>query len=187
MTGDKEMAYDYLLKLSGLLRSILSDGGAIIRPLSEEIDFVRKYCEVQKLRMGERISWSLKVSPDVDTSIALPKLAIQIFVENAIKHGFENRKEGGSVSIDLRRESGLLITVTDNGVGRNAAAKNKSGTGNGIKIIERIFDHYNKKNRENAVLNITDLYDHEGNPAGTEVKIRLPENYNFELAEKYTV
>ncbi|HEX2975484.1 MAG TPA: histidine kinase [Bacteroidales bacterium] len=187
MTGDKEMAYEYLLKLSGLLRSILSDGGAIIRPLSEELDFVKKYCEVQKLRMGDRINWSIKVSPGVNMNIAIPKLTIQIFVENAIKHGFENRKEGGRVSIELKNENGLLVTVTDNGIGRKAAGKNKNGTGNGIQIIEKIFDHYNRKNREKAMVSITDLYYNDGTAAGTEVNIRLPENYNFELSEKFQI
>jgi ligand-binding sensor domain-containing protein len=179
MSGEKEMAYGYLLKLSGLLRSVLNDGNAIIRPISEELDFITKYCEVQKLRLGERIRWNINVDKNVDLSRVIPKLTIQIFVENAIKHGFEHRMEGGMVAIDVRKnEQGIEITVADDGVGRRAASKQKSGTGNGIKIITGIFDHLNRNNKVKATIDIKDLFA-GGKPTGTEVKVFIPENYNF--------
>jgi hypothetical protein len=186
MSGEKEMAYDYLLKLSDLLRSVLSDGNAIIRPISEELDFVRKYCEVQKLRLGDRINWNIVVHENVDLSLAVPKLTMQIFVENAIKHGFEDRLAGGKLDINIRNKGDRMdILIADNGIGRQAAAKHKSGTGNGIKIITGIFDHLNKSNKESANIEIKDLYTTEGIASGTEVKISIPFNFDFGFNGSY--
>jgi two-component system, sensor histidine kinase YesM len=70
----------------------------IIKPLSDEIDFVRRYCELQKLRFRDRISFSLTIDKDVDLLRTIPKMSIKLFVENAIKHGFENRLDGGELT-----------------------------------------------------------------------------------------
>lgn len=179
--GEKEVAYDYLLKLSSLLRSVVSDGSAIIKPLSEELDFVARYCEVQKLRFKERFDWSLNVNENVNLKFEIPKLTIQIFVENAIKHGIEPRMKGGRVDVNLVNiGSGLEIRIVDNGVGRLSTGKrSSSGTGNGIKIVSGIFEQMNFKNKERAILELTDLYDSENKPSGTEVKIFIPEGYLF--------
>lgn len=179
--GEKEVAYDYLLKLSSLLRSVVSDGSAIIKPLSEELDFVARYCEVQKLRFKERFDWSLNVNENVNLQFEIPKLTIQIFVENAIKHGIEPRMKGGSVDVYLVNiGSGLEIRIVDNGVGRSSTGKrSSSGTGNGIKIVSGIFEQMNFKNKERAILELTDLYDSENKPSGTEVKIFIPKGYLF--------
>lgn len=183
MSSEKETAYEYLLKLSGLLRSVLNDGNAIIKPLSEEIDFVNKYCEVQKLRFGNRIDWKIDIGPGVDLNREIPKMTIQIFVENAIKHGLENKKDGGKLDIRLKKtRSGLDIIILDNGVGREAAARKKrGGSGNGIRIIGELFEQMNTRNINNAVIEISDLKD-ENIPLGTEVKISIPHDYDFGIS-----
>jgi ligand-binding sensor domain-containing protein len=184
MNGEKETAYEYLLKLSGLLRSVLNDGNAIIKPLSEELDFVSKYCEVQKMRFGDRIDWKIDVGRGVNLDRKIPKMTIQIFVENAIKHGLENKKEGGRLDIKLsENEAEIIIIVRDNGVGREAAARtSRGGSGNGLRIICELFEQINKRNISKAVIEIIDLKD--GNtPLGTEVKIRMPHSYDFGISK----
>jgi sensor histidine kinase YesM len=180
MTGEKELAYDHLIKLSCLLRSVLKDGSDIVKPLDEELDFVRKYLEIQKSRMGSRIEWNIEIDEKVDLGREVPKLIIQIFVENAIKHGLEAREEGGRLNVNLYYNTeGLEITIKDNGIGREAAAKlNSAGTGNGVKIITAIFHQMNKTNRKQARLVISDLMNNN-EISGTEVKIIIPESYSF--------
>ncbi len=181
MKGEKELAYEYLLKLSALLRTVVSDGSAIIKPLSEELDFVRGYCEVQKLRFKERFNWSLNVDKNVDLQIEVPKLTIQIFVENAIKHGIEPRIGGGRVDIGVQNiGTGLEIRIIDNGIGRAAAIAGKSsGTGNGIKLITRLFAQMNTGNNELATVELFDHVDINNKPSGTEVRIFIPDSYSF--------
>ncbi|MDX9946961.1 MAG: histidine kinase [Bacteroidales bacterium] len=185
MKGSREAAYDYIVALSGLLRSSIADGSIMIRNLSDEIDFVRRYCELQKLRFRERFTYSVDISEGTDMQRQLPKMTIQTFVENSVKHGIENRKKGGSIGVRVEHlNDALLIVVSDNGVGREAAAASgKKGFGQGIRTIERIFEFMNRFNREKAGFEIHDLFDASGNAAGTEIRIIVPGSYRFDVPE----
>jgi len=182
LKGEKEVAYEYITKLSVLLRTVLSDGSFIVRPLEEELDFVKRYCELQKLRFKERFNFQIKIDENTDLQRKIPKMTIQTFVENAIKHGFGNRKEGGKVNVAVRNiENNLEILIADDGVGRFEASKQRTGgTGNGIKIVIGLFDRMNSRNTSDARLNIRDLLEN-GRPSGTEVRILIPEGYTFDF------
>ena len=185
MKGSREAAYDYIVALSGLLRSAIADGSIMIRPLSDEIDFVKRYCELQKLRFRERFSYSVDIGVGTDMQRMLPKMTIQTFVENSVKHGIENRKEGGSIGIRVGRlNDALQIVISDDGVGRDAAAASGiRGFGQGIKTIERIFEFMNRFNGEKAEFEIIDLSDVSGGASGTEVRIIIPDSYRFDVPE----
>jgi sensor histidine kinase YesM len=185
MSGEKELAYDYLIKFSALLRSLLTEGSVIIKPISEELDFVRQYCEVQKLRFGERFNWSIVVNDNVNIARKVPKLTIQIFVENAIKHGLERKKEGGKIEVILsNKDSCMEIRIIDNGIGREASRRqNTRGTGNGLKILTGLFENIDNGNKERATIELIDLFDDLNQPCGTEAKIIVPEDYHFAFDE----
>jgi len=182
MKGEKEAAYEYITKLSSLLRTILSDGSLIIGPLSDEVDFVRKYCELQKLRFKERFGFEIIIGGDVNLFREIPKMTIQTFVENAIKHGFENRNAGGSVKVVISNsDNSLIIIVTDDGIGLKEASKQQpNGTGSGIRIVRNLFDLMNRTNYTRATIEIADIVK-DGKTAGTEVNIVIPHEYNFEI------
>ncbi len=189
MKGEKESAYDYILKLSGLLRSSLSDGSVMIRSLSDELDFVKKYCDLQKLRFKERFTCLLDLDDKVDLQREIPKMTIQTFVENSIKHGIENRIEGGIIYVKLEEiDNCLEITVRDNGIGRKAAeAGNTGGIGYGMKTMNDLFDFLNKINRTKARIDVKDLFDINDLPAGTEVKVIIPDDFIFEYEKLLTL
>jgi ligand-binding sensor domain-containing protein len=186
MMGEKEIAYDYIVKFSSLLRTVLNEGTLIIKSLSEELDFVTRYCELQKLRFKERFSYCINVRGNVDLQREIPKMTIQTFVENAIRHGLEPRKEGGQVVVKISNGvSGIEIVVRDNGIGRAAAMKqNTMGTGHGLKIIEGIFKTINENNITKSKIIIKDLTSETGIADGTEVKIFIPDNYRFEFTNR---
>ena len=180
MKNDRKTAYLYLTRLSALLRTSLRESSSMLKPISGELDFVRNYCELQKLRFGERFDYSIEIGEDVDLNMELPKMTIQTFVENAIKHGFENRKEGGRIEIILTHyENYHKIILRDNGIGRAESMKIRSdGTGYGIKTVNRVIDIMNRNNKLKASLEISDLT-HDGVTCGTEVVVLIPDNYNF--------
>jgi len=182
MKGEKDTAYNYILKLSGLLRSMHSDGSIMLRQVSDEIDFVRKYLELQELRFKERLKWKIEVDENADLRRLIPKMTIQIFAENSVRHGIENRIEGGRIEIFAGSENGnILLKIRDNGIGRIASRLNYTGrTGSGIKTISSIFDFMNRINSEKAKIDITDLYEKNGKAIGTEVLITIPDEYSFE-------
>jgi len=85
--------------------------------LGQQIELCAKYLDVMKLRLGDRLSYSMNVEPEVAGHV-FPPLVITSLVENAIKHGIEPSTSGGTVTISAAHEGkDLLIRVTDTGVG----------------------------------------------------------------------
>jgi hypothetical protein len=187
MKGEKEKAYNYFIKLSNLLRSIITDSNLLLKPLEQELEFVTRYCELQKLRFGERFGYNIYVAPDVNLKTPVPKMIIQSFAENALKHGLENKKGHGQMDISISNlDSGVEVTIRDNGIGRVAAARlNTGGAGTGLKNIQGIVDTINKANREKITFSLTDLFEEES-PAGTEVRVFLPHNYSLNFPPEMT-
>lgn len=187
MKGEKEKAYNYFIKLSNLLRSIITDSNLLLKPLEQELEFVTRYCELQKLRFGERFEYNIYVAPDVNLKTPVPKMIIQSFAENALKHGLENKKGQGKMDISISNlDSGIEVTIRDNGIGRAAAARlNTGGAGTGLKNIKGIVDTINKANREKITFSLSDLFE-EDRPAGTEVRVFLPYNYSLSFPAEMT-
>ncbi|MRR19773.1 hypothetical protein EG827_06230, partial [bacterium] len=182
MKGEKEKAYNYFIKLSNLLRSIISDSPVLLKPLEQELEFVTRYCELQKLRFGTRFEYTITVMDDVDLKTPVPKMIIQSFAENAIKHGLENKIGHGLMEIKIVNvEKGIEVTVIDNGIGRAAAsALSTGGAGTGLNNIRNIIDTMNRANAEKITFTLTDLYT-DGKASGTEVKVFLPRNYSIDF------
>ena len=84
---DRHAAYDYMRKFTQLLRSMLNDAEKIYRNLGEEIDFVTTYLELEKLRFGEKFNYEIEIGEGVNKLEQVPKLVLQTFTENAVKHG----------------------------------------------------------------------------------------------------
>jgi LytS/YehU family sensor histidine kinase len=111
----------------------------------------------------------------------VPKGCIQTYVENAIKHGLSTRTQGGMITIEINRfQRNIQITIRDNGVGRaQAALKASPTTGKGLNLMHQYYDILNRNNVEKIIEKISDLIDNNGNPAGTEVRISIPEQFDF--------
>lgn len=113
-------------KLSNILRNILIFTRKESVPLKEELDFVKDYLALEKIRFEERLTYTIEVNPIV-LSFHIPPLILQSMVENAIKHGISNRKFGGTVQIEISQlqeivkisvlNSGSLDKKTESGIG----------------------------------------------------------------------
>jgi Histidine kinase len=132
--------------------------------LGRELEVVRPYLEILKVRMGERLQAQVSV-PEGLYSADFPPMMLQSLVENAIKHGLEPKAEGGALSVSAEVVHGkLAVTVADTGVGFARAAT--AGTGMGLQNIrERLKLIYG----DAAELRIT-----ENAPSGTRVGIVVP-------------
>jgi len=87
--------------------------------LGQQIELCAKYLEVMKLRLGDRLNYSIDFADEIAEHV-FPPLVITSLVENAIKHGIEPSVSGGSVSISAAVEGrDLLVKVIDTGVGLN--------------------------------------------------------------------
>jgi len=150
--------------LIALLRAAMPAMRETQATLGRELQVVRPYLEIMKMRMQERLRAELSV-PEGLQSADFPPMMLQSLVENAIKHGLEPRPEGGVISVAAEVLHGkLAVTVADTGVGFGRAAT--AGTGTGLESIrERLKLIYGG----DAELRIA-----ENAPHGTRATIVVP-------------
>jgi LytS/YehU family sensor histidine kinase len=104
-----------------------------VTTLGREVDIVRAYLDLLKMRMEERLIVDLQVSDGL-RSAAFPPMMLQSLVENAIKHGLERKADGGTLRIKAEvADNKLRVSVTDDGLGFGAFPSN--GTGLGLQSI----------------------------------------------------
>ncbi len=115
-TGKNDDAVEMVSSLSTYFRSFLSNGKEII-PLSEEIQHVKSYLEIQQYRYKDILSYNIDVSPATD-GCSIPKMTLQPLVENAIYHGIKPKRGIGTVHVKGCMEGDdVIVTVSDTGAG----------------------------------------------------------------------
>lgn len=113
--------------------------------------------------------------------IQVPNMMLHTYCENAVKHGLRNKPGRGHILIEVKaRTGGVCVSVTDDGVGREAAANlSPTSTKQGLSIMEQQIKLYNQCNAEHIVQKVTDLKDPDGNACGTRFELYIPYHYNY--------
>lgn len=115
MNGSDDIA-DLIADLAGFFRLSLNKGEDITS-VEREVEHVRKYLEIQKVRMDGKFEYEIEMQQEIREE-KVPKLILQPFVENTLLHGFETITWKGKIRIDVRREGGnLVFYIEDNGSG----------------------------------------------------------------------
>ena len=181
-----EEANDYIAMMAKLFRKNLDTAGSVFIQLCEEIIRLKLYLDLEKLRFQESFTYEIITGADVVTSsILIPNMIIQPFVENTLWHGIINSGNKGLVTISFTFEDvdidsiiskSLIIKVTDNGIGINAARKNKKEDhiSKGIQIIEERLRLLSTRTQLPQPIMLEDLSNRNSNSHGTEVIISLP-------------
>ncbi|HEY8130634.1 MAG TPA: histidine kinase [Thermoanaerobaculia bacterium] len=141
MYTDVDAADTMLARLSDFLRLTLDRELDQEVTLHEELEFIRRYLEIEKVRFEDRLSVNVDVAADVEQA-RVPTLALQPLVENAIHHGIAARPEGGSIAIHAHRDRDALhISVADNGVGTHGEEhpRERIGLANTRARLERLY------------------------------------------------
>jgi len=127
--------------LSELLRTSLYRRDAPLISLKDEVDLVTDYLELEKIRFEKRLQTNIEINEQL-LQRQIPPLSIQTLVENAIKHGIAQRKEGGTISIKVTEDNGYLKTDVRN-PGKLSSSGNK---GLGLKnLADRLQLQFNGK------------------------------------------
>lgn len=171
----------YLTKFSRLIRLILDHSKARQITLEKELEALKLYIEIEAMRFDEKFEFQLEVDDQLDPEeINIPPLIFQPYVENAIWHGLMQAPYPGRLLIRLRPNGRFLeCIIEDNGIGRQAARTLQqqslaTKTSQGMSITaKRILLHQQQAGSETPV-EIIDLYDETGHPAGTSVRLNLP-------------
>jgi hypothetical protein len=181
---DTKGAVFYLNKFSKLLRNILDYSNRDLITLAEELEMLRTYLSLQKLRLGEEFEWEIDATQIAHPEqLTLPPMLLQPFVENGIKHGLLHKRGPKKISLTFSEEDALICIVEDNGIGRRNAGeiqnrntlKHQSfATGATQKRIDLLNSNPTAKGSGGGyAFSLQDL-ESEGKALGTRVEIRIP-------------
>jgi two-component system, LytTR family, sensor kinase len=162
---DTDGAVNMIVGLSDFLRRVVESSDRQQVPLAEELEFTRKYLDIQKARFAERLKFSVDVPAEL-LRAQVPSLILQPMVENAVKHGIAKRVEGGTIRISACRNNGTLtLRVYNDGPGLPVGGGN-SQPGIGIANVRTRLESLYGDAFELS------MRDHE--PGGVEARVSLP-------------
>lgn len=160
---DPARAEQLIQRLSALLRFSLDANSRRLAPLEQEVKIARDYLEIEKARLGERLSCSIAI-PEELLPLEVPPLTLEILVENSIKHAIAPRRTGGELRIIGRTErEQLVLEVWDDGPGFTL---DEIRAGHGLD---------NLKGRLSTLFNGRACLDVKRQGHGTSVVISLPQ------------
>lgn len=108
-------AVSMIVGLSEFLRRASEDSHRPQVTLAEEVEYLQRYVDIQKVRFGDRLRISVEIAADV-MDVQVPGLVLQPLVENAIKHGVARKVTGGTVRVQgLAKDDTLYLSVYNNG------------------------------------------------------------------------
>jgi len=139
---DAPRARDIITRLSEMLRYSLTKNDVNTITIKEELQTVENYIEISKIQFEERLKFSMNVAPEI-LAIVIPPMVIQMLIENAVKHGIGNIKNGGEVRLNVAKiNDELIILVENSGTLSIAQESTKLGLAN---IKQRLLLLYGAK------------------------------------------
>lgn len=187
LENDVEKSYDYIAEFAFLVRNILNYSNQTYISFEKELEFIKIYTKLEKLRFGDDLQ--IQINTSFSENIFIPSLLTQPFIENALVHGLFHKKGKKTLNVDFKLKDNVLeCVVEDNGIGRK---KSMQINRRRAKLFHKSFAMNAQekrfailKNRFGGTLGFTiiDLVDEEGSAIGTRVVIKIP--FKRELNEK---
>jgi len=175
MINENKKAFNYLSDFSLLLRQMFENAKKSHVPLTDEINFVKRYIELERLRFNDSFTYSLDLGKiDESKNYYIPTMMIQPVVENAIRHGLAPKKINAELKMDFYVQQDLLIVrIDDNGIGLKKDLQSYPKYENSaLKIISERLRLINETTEKKGYINITDKKITGGD--GVLVELALP-------------
>ncbi len=180
--SDQATASLYLTRFAKLIRLILDNSNNKNVILSNELEALRLYIDMEALRFDKKFSYRIILEEGVHAeSIEVPPLIIQPYVENAIWHGLLHKETEGSltITVSMISENMIRCVIEDDGIGRDKARELKSKSAVtrkslGMKLTESRLSLLNRYTALTAGVDIIDLKAHDSKSEGTKVVLRIP-------------
>jgi ligand-binding sensor domain-containing protein len=182
MKNESESAMNYLSKFSNLMRLILHTSKSPNISISDEVNLLQYYLDIEGLRFDFRFKYTITVDPLIDEEFtAIPAHMIQPLVENSIKHGLLHKKGAGNIQISFMQfEDHIRIIVVDDGIGRQKATeiqqkKRLVQSNQGIAITQERLSILNRQfNTKVYGLDYEDVLNEDGSVGGTRAVLNVP-------------
>ena len=180
---DKDVmgANEFISKFSKLIRLTLDHSSRSDISISEEIDYLRSYLELEQVRFENKFAYQIEASNVDKNDFFIPPMILQPYIENAIRHGVRYREDaGGRIIVDIKQAGEQLIcTISDNGIGRKLAQQYKSKTpieyqSKGMDLTSKRIEMFNQSHESKIKVEISDLDENDKAMPGTLVKLYFP-------------
>jgi LytS/YehU family sensor histidine kinase len=162
-----------LESLTQLLRRGIEQADMLETTLAEELSFVDYYVDIERQQMPLALFYEKEIGEKVNLqAVKLPAMTIQIYVENAIKHGL--KRQGGMLTIRVsRKENATLVEVIDNGQGLNSTYQEHTG----MRVVRQTIQMLNERNQQQITFGIGNI------PDGCRSWLLLPDDYNYNFTK----
>jgi len=182
--NDNKLASDYLTRFSRLIRMVLMNSSKKMITLEDELEMLRLYLDLERLRFKDAFDYSVTTTNIVDAgAIFIPPLLLQPFCENAVWHGLMHKETKGHLNVIIsevisEEDKVLHCIIEDDGVGRERAAAFKSKSAEneksmGLKITTERLALLNKENNSSTFYQIEDILNDNNEVTGTRVQLKL--------------
>jgi sensor histidine kinase YesM len=132
VTQNPTLSRKMIAHLSELLRISLDSHDQLLVPFKNELDFVRLYLEIERIRFGKKMKYQEKIDTKL-LDISFPSMVLQPLLENAVKHGIASSRSGGTIQLTIKQEGNVLTCTISNTMGKIKSEEypklSKNGTG----------------------------------------------------------
>ncbi|MCI5054529.1 MAG: histidine kinase, partial [Flavobacteriales bacterium] len=178
LKNESMLAADYLSDFAHLMRMILDSSRQELISLEDEKKILEYYLKLERVRLKDKFEFDIQIDDELEQelgAVKIPPMLFQPFVENAVKHGFENKNTGGRLKIfmDYKDDDIIEVKIIDDGGGRKASGVNKSHKSHAIDITSERVTLFNQSHHKGIHFRINDLKENDI-PLGTEVIFELP-------------
>ncbi|MEO5645184.1 MAG: histidine kinase [Bacteroidia bacterium] len=151
--NNEREANKYLTSYSNLMRNIMENSNKDYVPLSVEIDQLKKYLELEKLRFSDKFEYQLEVDPALNSDeVMVPNMLIQPNLENAIWHGLRYKETKGLLKVTFKKAGKkTIVTVDDNGIGLTESRRIKTKN-------QKLHESLGLKNVRERISLLNDIY-----------------------------
>lgn len=182
MKQDPINAASLISRLARLFRMSLELSKRKLVPLQHEVKLLENYLALETLRMEGKFDYSITMDPAIQSQeFEIPPMLIQPFIENAINHGIMHKGSGkGMIAITFTcRQTALICSVDDNGIGRKQSAiinssLNPKHESSGIEITVNRLALLHQQMHSTYFYEVRDKVSEDGTPQGTTIIFSLP-------------
>jgi tetratricopeptide (TPR) repeat protein len=178
--GEPDRANLFIAKIARLMRNILENSTEEYISLEKEIETIRLYMDIQKLRFDSAFNYNIVLGEGLDPeNLELPPMFAQPCIENSIEHGLKPLKGTGRLNISYTLNNGVMIVeIEDNGIGRSAARGTDRSSMEKVSVSTKLtakrIEYFRETMRNRKIsFDIADLYNGD-EATGTKVVMKLP-------------
>ena len=182
LENDFKGVNNFITGFASLIRQTLQLSSKHKVSLEEELNYISTYLRLEKMRLEDKFTYEINVSPEIMPSdYSISPLILQPCLENSIRHGIRYRKDkDGKITVNVLKDADYLICIVeDNGVGRKLAAEYKGNRhieyqSKGMSLTAGRIEMLSVSTQHKPSVDWADIIAENGSVAGTKVIIRLP-------------